>query len=143
MLSQPRARPVRTCVRSASASFHRHSPALGALMMLAAAACGGAVGAPSAAGSGQGDATVTGDAALAWPTATATTSNRDAAVDDSAPLTAAEATSAVRKVKGLLTGQAISDSEVERVMSEGQAGLKKLIRGYMEDAATSAAFRDK
>ncbi|HET8938048.1 MAG TPA: hypothetical protein VFN67_31610 [Polyangiales bacterium] len=121
---------------------------MSALSLGLSAACGGGGAAQkdsAATAAASGDHAAAGSAAGATATAgragaaaiTATTG------DDRTPLTAAQATSAVRKVKGILTGQVITDAEVTRVMSEGQAGLKALVRSYMEDAATSGAFRDK
>lgn len=143
MLSCAPGGPVRTCVRSVQRQ------AAWICWLGLTAACGGAGSAQkdsasSAAASGDRDAALSAAAgASAGGHAGAAAAIPATTGDDKTPLTAAQATSAIRKVKGILTGQAITDAEVARVMSEGQAGIKALVRSYMEDSATSGAFRDK
>ena len=63
--------------------------------------------------------------------------------DSREPFSSELAYSSARKVKTLLTGLAVTDEEVSKLEADGQVGLKQLIHGYVNDAATQEAFRDK
>ncbi len=59
------------------------------------------------------------------------------------PFDAQTALTAVRKVKGLLTGLAPSDDDVAKLTSSGAAGLQELIGTWTTDPTYQPYFRDK
>lgn len=105
----------------------------------------GALGGHTSASGGSGNPSGSGGADPGTGNATG-----GAAVVDpgmvTAPKTPFEPTTALvtlRKVKNLLTGLTPTDTEVALVSGSGAAGLQQLINGWMTQADTQAAFREK